>query len=474
MGHHWTTNPVKWCCDILGDQLIENYGDTQNAARKVWLWDKQVEILKAVSEHRRVTVKGCFQSSKTFVAARAVLWFLYTNPKSVVVTTAPGNRQVEHLLWKEIRDAYANSRIILGGRLLNKSIEYINRNPRWYAIGFATSDRNAAITMRGFHAPKILVVVDEACGVSQDIYDAIEGLLGNEGAKLLLVGNPLIAQGGFYDSFTSPLYHNITISAFDTPNVKVGKELIPGMISKQWVEEREKEWGLGSALYQSKVLGEFPVAGTDTLIPLRWIELAEKRWEDPEYGFDEDDELVAGIDPGGGGFGSDPTAYCFRRGNRVLEFQRTCDESTMQTVGKCKLLQEQGYRLNVDVLGIGAGIGDRLNEQGIPFREHRGSNKTREQDRTGYMRFNNMRSAVWWKMREAFDPDGEIKIAVPKNADLRKDLTTPKFKHESNSTIVLESKDSVKNKLGRSPDYGDALSMTMSVQDRVKATVINF
>ena len=119
-------------------------------------------------------------------------------------------------------------------------------------------------------------MVDEASGVREDIFEAIEGCMTSSRARLLLIGNPTSRSGTFYDAFHSQrgLWHTIHISAFDTPNLVEQEIHFPGLVTPQWVNEAAKIWGDKSPVYQIRVLGDFPSQGADNLIPLPAIEAA--------------------------------------------------------------------------------------------------------------------------------------------------------------------------------------------------------
>lgn len=87
MDRDYSKRPVEWVREFLG-------GDP---------WEKQEEILRALAGPERVTVRACHGVGKTWTAAGAALWFLYTRQPSVVLTTAPTLRQVREVLWREIR-----------------------------------------------------------------------------------------------------------------------------------------------------------------------------------------------------------------------------------------------------------------------------------------------------------------------------------------------------------------------------------
>lgn len=291
------------------------------------LWSIQAEILRSVRDNPRTAVRSCHGIGKTFTAAMSILWFLYTHPKAIVLSTAPTWRQVEKLIWKEIRSAYREAKIPLGGNLLPKAPELHLIHDEWYAAGLSTNEPDR---FQGFHEEHILVIVDEAAGVNLEIFESIEGILTSSGARLLLIGNPTAIGTPFYDAFTKPGYQTYHVSAYDTPNFtaygitpediatdrwreKAKEVAYPRLITPQWVSDRFKAWGEASAPYQVRVMGNFPRQGEDTLIPLLWIELAMERWEDTEPG----QPVTLGVDVAA--YGSDKTVIALREGNKVTE-----------------------------------------------------------------------------------------------------------------------------------------------------------
>src|SRR3990167_3677335 len=78
-------------------------------------WAKQLEIMTSVRDNQRTSVRSANGVGKDWDAAEIVLWWLYTRYPAVVITSAPTNRQVEEILWGEIRKKFNNSRVKLGG-----------------------------------------------------------------------------------------------------------------------------------------------------------------------------------------------------------------------------------------------------------------------------------------------------------------------------------------------------------------------
>lgn len=439
------------------------------------LWPVQADILRSVESRTRTAVRSCHGIGKTYTAAMTILWFLYAHRKAIVLSTAPTWRQVEKLIWKEIRSAYRESVFPLGGNLLPKSPELHLIQDEWYAAGLSTNEPDR---FQGFHEEHILVVVDEAAGVDIGIFEAIEGVLTSDGARLLLIGNPTGIGGPFYDAFARPGYNAIHVSAFDTPNFTgfgitpddiasgewegkvTGPLPFPRLITPSWVADRYRAWGPDSVPYQVRVMGNFPTQGDDTLIPLLWIELAMERWEETEPG----DPVEIGVDIAA--YGTDKTVIAVRRGRRIEPLQVYSEKSTTETAGLTKRTAEDydTRTIKVDAIGIGCGVADRLEEEGfdnvgVNVAEHSGDPE----------RFFNLRSELWWNLRDRLDPDvtrNPDPIALPPDDELLAELAAVKYKLTGRGQVQIEPKADMKKRLGHSPDRADAVVLALAPHNR--------
>ena len=173
-------NPLEFAKDIL----------------RVELWSKQEEVLSALFENRRVAVKSGNGLGKGYCAAVAVLWFLYCHDPAIVLSTAPTFRQVWHVLWRQIRRLYRRAPDVLGGKILDTRWELADDR---YAIGLSA---DTADQFQGFHSPNMLIVVDEAEGLSDEIYEAVEAVMTSASPRLLLIGNPPLSPGPSAGPFT--------------------------------------------------------------------------------------------------------------------------------------------------------------------------------------------------------------------------------------------------------------------------------
>lgn len=382
------------------DRWFNNPSDFAREQLGAKLWSKQVEILGAVRDHERVAVRSCNGSGKTYTAAYAVLWWLMCFEDALAITTAPSEHQVRDVLWREIRRAYRGHEALFGGALNRTSLELGDKH---YANGLSmnTPDR-----FQGFREGNILFVVDEAPGVDDEIFEAIEGSMTPARARLLLLGNPTSLRGTFYEAFHSKrqLWSTIHISAFDTPNLLQPQNELPGLpslVTRRWVDEARLNWGEESPMYQVRVMGEFPSTSEDTLVSLKLIEAAVGK----NCVAGSKDGLEIGVDVAR--FGSDRTVICIRRGDLVLRFIEFRNQDTMATAGQVAALIEElepAY-VRVDEVGIGAGVVDRLAE--LKLKKVYGVNVGERAENKS--QFANKRAEVFDGLRKRFEA-GEISI----------------------------------------------------------------
>jgi phage terminase large subunit len=442
-------HPVVFCRELLGFEP----------------WSKQREILTSIRDHKRTAVRSSHGTGKTAGAGRAALWFLNAYRPSKVITTASVWPQVEHQLWPEIGAAYKGGRGLQRGRL-SKTQLWLAED--WFALGLSTDE---AERLAGYHSPHLLVIVDEASGVNEAIYEAIESLLTSEGSKLLLIGNPTQPAGTFYDAFhrNRALYSTIHISAFDCPaftGEQVTEAAAAGLVTRAWVDEKRLTWGgghpledlrrpgVGSPLWDVRVLGEFPRTSDDTAVALAAVEAAQEREAKPDSPF------VVACDVAR--FGSDETVIAARRGPRVRLVESYVGKDTMETAGRILRVARAEFdetrirpELVIDDDGVGGGVTDRLREIGeFTVRAFNGAHRARRPDE-----YPNRRSEAWFTFAEealpSADLDGDEQLAA--------DLVAPRYKIDSSGRRVLERKEETKARLGRSPDRGDAVVMAFTV-----------
>lgn len=440
----WQKDPVLFIADFFGEKPDP----------------PQEKVLRALATRDQVAVRSGHGVGKTWLAARAAIWFFVTHPYSKVITTAPTWQQVKKVLWPEIHSALRKVPAFFRNNFEVLEMEIFMRGPNgerlqdWFIVG-RSSDKPE--NMQGFHAPYLMFIIDEASGVKDEIYEAIMGSQTTR-AKVLAIGNPTRPEGFFYDAFhkNRDLWATFHISCYDSPRV-----------SREWIEKRKREWGEDSPLFKVRVLGEFPEAVSNALIPLHWIEKAvalnnsELANIDP---FDEGVEVTVGVDVAR--MGEDETVFTVvaRKGvvAKVIEIQSFARSETTQTARRAKRLYEKynAKHVAVDDTGVGGGVTDLLKEERVRVVPVKfGANPTND---AAKKLFANLKAQIYWELRDHFDPSKESILIIPDHPKLIRDLSAMKMGYTSRDLIKIIDPP-------KSPDYSDSLALAVT-QAAMKGT----
>lgn len=409
-------------------------------------WERQLDISRSIRDHRNTAVRSCNGAGKTFHIAREGVRFLFSYYPAIVINTAPVWTQVENQYWRYFRDAYQKAHYPLGGTLLKTQL---NIDENWFAMGLA-NDPTRMEAFQGWHAENVMVIFDEASGIAPPIYEAALGAMsGGKVVRFVLIGNPTQNSGPFFDAFRDPTFNKIRISAYDVPNVKERRQVVPGLVTHEWVEQLVAKYGEDHDLVSVRVKGEFPRHAADTLISIDAIERAFCA-DREHYGTDE----VIGLDVAR--FGDDHSAFVYRKGNYAKVLDVVYGHNTMELAGRAKrLLQEhKGASIYIDVVGVGAGVFDRLREQPeVAGRVYGVNSAGTPRDQEEYL---NIRIESWANVRDW------LRDAVLEKHEGFYQLAHPKYKITSSGKMQLESKEDMKKRGVSSPDVGDALALTLS------------
>lgn len=437
-----------------------------------------MEILRAIPERRRVAVRGPHGLGKTALSSWTILWFALTRDGAdwKCVTTASAWRQLAKFTWPEVHKWARRLRWEAVGRpAFNERLELQTLNLKLRTgEAFAVASDNPAY-IEGAHADHLLYVFDESKAIPGAVFDAAEGAFSNAGgdtaaeAYALSISTPGEPQGRFYD------IHRRAPGLDDwwTRHVTLAETIAAGRVSQEWSEQRRRQWGEKSAVFQNRVLGEFAASDEDGIIPLAWVEAANARWAEWDEAGRPGVFEALGVDVGRGG---DKTTFARRlrwecEGQRRIvigELERSGTADTMATTGRIAgILQAHGGTAVVDVIGIGAGVVDRGRELGLNVVGFNASERSEARDRTGELGFTNRRSEGWWTLRELLDPAYGEWVALPADDRLTGDLTAPHYRLVSGGKVQVESKDELRKpeRLGRSTDDGDATMMALANAD---------
>jgi hypothetical protein len=267
-----TSNPKKFLWEGLGmrpTSTAEAYGIRSP------ITDDQEKVLDSMVRYKRTAVPSGQGAGKTNILAVAALWFLYRYEPSIVITTATTWTQVEAQLWREIHDRFLKAKITLPGKLMQTELRI---GPRHFMLGISTDDVSR---FQGFHAPHVLVIIDEATGVREELWDGAEAITVGRQDRIIACGNPTDPGSRFYRSCESPLWNVVPINCLNHPNViHNDSAIIPGAVTKEWCVDRLEEYGTEDhPLYLARVLGQWPKQGEYSLVSIADVEKAQN-WDE--------------------------------------------------------------------------------------------------------------------------------------------------------------------------------------------------
>lgn len=448
------------------------------------LTEAQKAIALSVRDNRETNVQAAHGVGKSHLSSRLALYWIYC-VGGMVITTAPTARQVNQIIWGEIRRAY--TKLSLPGEL-GKTFLVLTEDARGF--GFTAGDSNG---FQGIHKDKLLVIQDEACGISDEIDEGASSCATGENNRILRIGNPIVTDNPFERACAR---RHIRIPVWDHPNVRWayqqcadgiyrlkpevsgsilsddGEVLpqsrwgfdykgdpIPGAVSIAWIEDARRKHGEASAFWASRVEGFFPSDSEASIIPRSWFKAARARYdENPKYwdGLANRHKTRFGLDVGDGG---DDHGLARWRGAVLYSVKCAATKGDRQDVTRAagwakreSSVHENGS-ISVDCVGVGSGALAILKEQGMTAQgiNWGGAAKNSSQ-------FANCKAEDFWLLREAFRL-GEVAIAPLGEIEdmVMADLSGTYYEETSTGKIKIEDKKLTRKRLHRSPNAGDAV-----------------
>ena len=397
--------------------------------------------------HRRLSIRSGHGVGKSTFLAWSLLWFGLTRFPFKAVVTAPTSTQLYDALWAELRGWVAKLPARWQDLLETTSDRLALRaRPDEAFISARTSRAESPEAMQGIHSDHVMLVIDEASGVPERVFEAAGGSMSSPGAITICCGNPTRSNGFFWRTHTLERDRWFTMRVPSTDSRRVD----PG-----FCREIAERYGAESNAYRVRVLGQFPLADSDTLIAAELVEQAMARpvevdWEVPE---------AWGVDVAR--FGTDQSVLIKRRGAVVRDPpRRWAGLDLMRLTGEIvnewnnTALSARPAVVVVDSIGLGAGVADRLRELKIPTQD---VNVAETPAAAG--RFVRMRDELWqgiadWLVTRA--------VALPYDEMLRDDLCAPRYSFASDGRLRVESKMEMRSRGIRSPDAADALGLTFT------------
>lgn len=456
-------DPVGFAKDVLG----------------VEPWSRQEEILQALTvPYARVAVSSGHKIGKSTLAAMAAIWFYCSFPDARVVMSSVTDRQVNEILWREVKKLIARSGRCLSCRARDphgftrcrdcNEAKPIPEEPGGLArtglhspdfrelVGFTAKEPEA---VAGISGANLFYILDEASGIPEEIFTAIDGNRAG-GARILMISNPTRNDGRFFHAFHSgaEFWKTFTISSEESPNVVANKEIVPGLALRSWVDDMRNEWGEDSPNYRIRVLGKFVRNEERKVIQTGMYEDAQAGWEFMEA----NGRLNIGLDVArSDSKSSDESACAPRRGLKVLPVRAwrglSAESLAAEVIQVVRELRRDGERAAVKVdscgsMGLEAVAALKRYSREIDIFPVNVSDKPRVQGQ--YAR---LRDQLWFGMQKWLRDGGTL----PDDKKLAQELCEPTFYENDYGLLCVEKKDKVSARLKRSPDRADAVILSV-------------
>jgi phage terminase large subunit len=437
----WTEDaegPVRFARDVLGVEPVPN----------------QKAMLRAVASFVPgggkfgVTVRSGQGCGKSTGAAMVMSWFLVCHRNCLIQATAPKEKQLHSILWGEM------DKLIRSSKFLSSVLEWQatrigvrGEANQWQAI--ARTARNIE-SLQGEHRKDMLLVADECSGIEDAKLEALIGGLTEPHNLALLISNPTVPHGLFFDS------HNKNAHLW-TPLHFNGRE--SPLVNRAHIARMESQYGAGSPIIQVRVDGNFPTQSETSLISLSWLLDAKER---PTFDV-EDAPIEMGVDVAR--YGADMTAVCIRQGNNILFLERWHGMNITESCGKIVSIARDFpdlQTIKLDESGIGAGLLDIMHE-------NQSSGTLKDVDIIGVNAgeaSNN--TELWPLLRDEFWcvlasrlQDGLIAFGPDCDPDMIDLFVSQCMAVDYSFTVhgqrKIETKEQIRKKTGFSPDLADAV-----------------
>ena len=520
-------DPIRW--------LVDKFNEDERSFRwslfpeyKKHNWDGSVDPLanawQEISKGNWVAVSAATGTSKTYFLSRLVFWFLDCFPDSLVVTSAPKEAQLKLHLWSEIGRAFDQFKKIrptatLTSLKLSLGGGHDSENPYdgHQAVGFVAgtgADEQSATKAQGFHRRYMLIITEETPGMDAAVMTAFQNtcMIDDEFLNVICaVGNPDSSLDELSQFSELSRVKSFRISAFDYPNVVIGRSVFPGAVTRSSIEMRRDKYGDNSPMFNSRVRGISPKQGADSLIKMDWLERAlDLQVEEDLYYYN-----AAGVDVANSENG-DEAAVAYGQGSYLVSIKEfkcpsASDISYNLIYTKFDLMKIRAQVLNnkdelqqyrtkrdhispkdtdlssseifriydidtlndydispenvgIDTVGVGASTYNTFVNLGYKPTSLQGGFWTEAipQDEEGkpMYKFSNLRAQMYWELANDLQK-GKISIStksIPKEMIQRlfKELCVIRYEVRENA-ITIEKKDKIIKRLGKSPNLADCM-----------------
>lgn len=440
---------------LVGDKLSEWKDDPVgfvNETMGINLYKWQKTFLTAIVKYNRVACRSGHGVGKSAVISFVIIWFLFTRYPAKIIVTAPKADQLQDVIWSEVAIWRRKLPSILRDSLVIQSDQiYIDGMQKENFAVARTARKETPEGLQGQHSPNQLIICEEASGIPEASFDVLEGAMSTKNAKMALIGNPTRLKGYFYRSF-----HQDKKRFF---RMHVSSEVAEG-IDPEWLNYYKAKYTEKSNTYKVRVRGEFPTEDEKAVIPL-WL-AEEARYRELETS-DQFYKTIWGVDVAR--YGDDRSALAKRCGDRQLEAVKWWRNQSVTQLADLiveeyeltKIINPSKvpFLINIDVIGLGAGVFDILNDRGLPVV---GVNVSEgSSNKPQYFR---KRDELYFAIREWLETN-RVSLIL-EDEELVNELTLPHYDVLDRGMKKVESKKELKARGETSPDLSDAFMLTFA------------
>lgn len=415
---------------------------------------QQVEILHAVElaiaggKPKRISIASGHGTGKSATISWLMLWYLFCFKDCQIACTAPSAEQMNDVLWKE-----AAKWIALMPEGIKEKYEWtgnhirITESPETWFARAKTARKEAPEALAGVHAEHVMLLIDEASGVPEEIFNTAEGSLTEENTLVILISNPTRLIGYFYDSHHNDKenWQTLSFSSIESP-----------IVDHEYVKRIRDKHGEDSDEYRIRVLGQFPneeSADDRGFLPL--FSRGEIIYMPDNYEFraTEGGQTRLMIDPAGEG--RDKTVWSIRD---RFALKKLADEKVSTPIGIAKRTMDYMDHYGImpeNVFIDGFGVGGRVAQEIAVNPDYGRINVvlTSEppEDSDTYL---NIRAEAAFRFRKWLKEGGQI---IENKA--WEELFFIRYKRNLRGRVQIMDKTTMKKLLNASPDNFDSAAL---------------
>lgn len=352
---------------------------------------------------------------------------------------APFRNQAKMIAWEYLKHFCG----AIPGHKVNESELYIELpsvQPGWagarlYIIGADHPD-----ALRGGYWDG--VILDEYAQIKKELWDeVIRPSMADRKGWAVFIGTPQ-GQNQFYEAYLKALREISWYACLYTVDDS-------GVLSPDEVDEMKKD--MTDMAIRQELYCDFSASASDIVLPIDLVSASAAR--DLQEQDVRGQPVIIGVDVAR--YGDDATVITARQGLwcKGQKVYRGLD--TMQAADRVivAIKTHKPAAVFIDVGAMGAGVIDRLRQLRYQVTEVNFANKASDE------RYANKRAEMYFKVREWMDSGG----AIPNEPTLKGELSVVEYKFTQTGKIILETKEKIKEKIGKSPDLADSLALTFAM-----------